>query len=285
MPSWASETTSPDLIRGLTPRRPRLRSLREATRSRRACPREGGGLGLRRADIHAEHLAPPVRVDADSDDHRDRDDPMVAADFYIGRRPARHKASRLQGADRGRLSPARRSPRTGATPGSSRRPLRPSRVRDRRPSGSRRPEYRLPESPRSAPSRPSAAARESSESTTPSEASGCEAHRPGARLPVPVAIAVALGEPVGRAFAMGDAGSGAHFHLHRPLSGEGDHVAQNVRIGGLLHQPATPPAGTRPFVAAIGGSKRAGSPPRAVPRARAIHDLKRLSFVSSSNYS
>jgi hypothetical protein len=30
---------------------------------------------------------------------------------------------------------------------------------------------------------------------------------------------------------MGDASSDAHFHLHQPLSGEGDHVAQNVRVG------------------------------------------------------
>ncbi len=37
---------------------------------------------------------------------------------------------------------------------------------------------------------------------------------------------------------MGDARSDAHFHLHQPLGGEGDHVAQNVRIGGLLHKPA-----------------------------------------------
>ena len=63
-------------------------------------------------------------------------------------------------------------------------------------------------------------------------------HRAGPRLPVPVAIAVALGEPVGRALAMRRAGPGADLHLHQPLGGEGDHVAQNVRIGGLLHERA-----------------------------------------------
>src|SRR5271154_5587963 len=43
------------------------------------------GLGLRGADVHAEHLAPPVRVHADGDDHGDRDDAMVAAHFDVGR--------------------------------------------------------------------------------------------------------------------------------------------------------------------------------------------------------
>ncbi len=37
------------------------------------------GLGLRRADRQAQYLAPAVAVDADRDDHRDRDDATVAA--------------------------------------------------------------------------------------------------------------------------------------------------------------------------------------------------------------
>ena len=39
------------------------------------------GLGFRRADGQAQHLAPAVAVDADRDDHRDRDDVAVAARF------------------------------------------------------------------------------------------------------------------------------------------------------------------------------------------------------------
>ena len=62
--------------------------------------------------------------------------------------------------------------------------------------------------------------------------------RAGARLPVPVAVAVALGEPVGRTLAVRRAGLGADFHLHQPLGGEGDHIAKNVGVGGLLHQRA-----------------------------------------------
>ena len=63
-------------------------------------------------------------------------------------------------------------------------------------------------------------------------------HRPGTRLPVPVAIAVALGEPIGRALAKTSAGPRANLHLHQPLGGEGDHLAQNVGVGGLLHKRA-----------------------------------------------
>ena len=36
------------------------------------------GLGLRRADVHAEDLPPAVGVDADRDDHGDRDDAAVS---------------------------------------------------------------------------------------------------------------------------------------------------------------------------------------------------------------
>lgn len=36
------------------------------------------------ANSHAEHLAPAVSVDADGDDHRDRDDLMIPATFHLG---------------------------------------------------------------------------------------------------------------------------------------------------------------------------------------------------------
>jgi hypothetical protein len=43
------------------------------------------GLGLRRADRQAQHLAPAIVIDPDRDDHRDRDDATVAARLHIGR--------------------------------------------------------------------------------------------------------------------------------------------------------------------------------------------------------
>ena len=42
------------------------------------------GLGLRGADLHAEHLAPAVAVDADGDDRGNRDDAAVLADLHVG---------------------------------------------------------------------------------------------------------------------------------------------------------------------------------------------------------
>ena len=69
MPSWASEMTS------LTPRRPRRARLRRKSIQ---------GLGLGRADRHAEHLAPAVAVDADGDGDRNRDDAAVLADLEVG---------------------------------------------------------------------------------------------------------------------------------------------------------------------------------------------------------
>ena len=58
-----------------TTRRPRRESF-EAIRPE--------GFGLRRADVHAKQLAPAVRVDADDNDNRHRDDPPVLAHLQVG---------------------------------------------------------------------------------------------------------------------------------------------------------------------------------------------------------
>src|SRR5262245_47063721 len=42
------------------------------------------GLGLGRADIHAEHFASPVCIDGDGDDDGDRDDAAGLADLHVG---------------------------------------------------------------------------------------------------------------------------------------------------------------------------------------------------------
>jgi len=43
------------------------------------------GLGLRRSDIHAEHLAAAVAVDADRDDYRRRDDAPTLTRLHVSR--------------------------------------------------------------------------------------------------------------------------------------------------------------------------------------------------------
>jgi hypothetical protein len=52
------------------------------------------------------------------------------------------------------------------------------------------------------------------------------------------AIAVALDQPPGALLAIGRAGQADDLHLHQPLCGEADHLAQQVRIGSLLDQAA-----------------------------------------------
>ena len=71
------------------------------------------------------------------------------------------------------------------------------------------------------------------------------------RLPVAIAIAVALDQPVGRAFAERGSSQPGHFHLHQPLGRKADHVAQNVGVGGLLHERAK----RRWFLGCVGGSQ------------------------------
>ena len=98
MPSWASETTS------LTPRRPRRVSLRRNSVQ--------NGLGLGGADVHAEHLAPAVAVDADRDDHGDRDDAAVLAHLHVGGVDPQVGPVALDRPVEEGLHLARRSPRT-----------------------------------------------------------------------------------------------------------------------------------------------------------------------------
>ena len=60
----------------------------------------------------------------------------------------------------------------------------------------------------------------------------------GARLPVPVTIAVALGEPQRVLLAIGSAGGGPYLQLHQPFGGKADHLAQQIGVRGLLHEGA-----------------------------------------------
>ena len=61
-------------------------------------------------------------------------------------------------------------------------------------------------------------------------------HRSGARLPIAVAVAVALRQTVGRAFAMGRAGAALNVQLHQALGGKADHLAQKIGVGGLFQK-------------------------------------------------
>jgi hypothetical protein len=61
-------------------------------------------------------------------------------------------------------------------------------------------------------------------------------HRSRPRLPVAVAVAVALSEAARGAIAMRRAGAAFNVQLHQPPGRKADHPAQKVRVLGLLQK-------------------------------------------------
>ena len=98
MPSWASEIDELDAA--------------QAAPAQLAQELGPEGLGLRGADVHAQHLAPAVGVDADRDDHRHRDDAVVAAHLHVGGVEPEVGPVALDRAVEEGFARARRSPRT-----------------------------------------------------------------------------------------------------------------------------------------------------------------------------
>jgi hypothetical protein len=62
--------------------------------------------------------------------------------------------------------------------------------------------------------------------------------RAGPRLPVALAVAVALGEPLGGLLAIARAGQSRDLQLHQALGRKADHLAQQIGIGALLYDGA-----------------------------------------------
>jgi len=60
--------------------------------------------------------------------------------------------------------------------------------------------------------------------------------RPGAGLPIPVAIPVSVREPVGAAFAMRRTGQVLYLQLHQPMRRKPDHLAQQIGVRTLLQK-------------------------------------------------
>ena len=194
------------------------------------------GLGLRRADRQAQHLAPAVAVDADRDDHRDRDDATVAARLHVGRiqpdigpfaleRPVeegRDLAVDLvaQPADLA-LRDAGHAHRLDQLVDRAGRDALDVGFLDHRGQ-------RLLGHP--------ARLQEAGEVAALAQLGDAQLHRPGAGLPVALAIAVALGEPIGAAFAVRRAGQALDFQLHQPMRGKADHLAQQIGVGALLQE-------------------------------------------------
>ena len=98
MPSWASEIDQLDAA--------------QAAAGQLAQELGPEGLGLGGADVHAQHFAPAVAVDADGDDDGDRDDAAVLADLHIGGVDPEIGPVALDRPVEEGLHLARRSPRT-----------------------------------------------------------------------------------------------------------------------------------------------------------------------------
>jgi len=60
------------------------------------------------------------------------------------------------------------------------------------------------------------------------------------RLPVAITIAVALRQAIGTLLAIAGTGMSANLHLHQALGGKADHLAQDIRVRGLLQDPEQP---------------------------------------------
>ncbi len=221
-PSWASEIDQLDAAQAALP------ELAQKGRPE--------GLRLRGADVHAQHLAAAVAVDADGDDHRGGDDPAVLADLHVGRvepeigpvaldRPVEeglHLAVDLlaQPADLA-LGDAGHAHRLDQLIDRAGRDALDVGFLD---DGGER---LLGHAPRLEEAREVAASPELGDP---------ELDGAGPGLPVPIAVAVALRQPLGALLAIGRTGELADLQLHQPLGGKADHLAQQVGVRSLLDQ-------------------------------------------------
>jgi hypothetical protein len=196
------------------------------------------GLGLRRADRHAEHLAAAVGVDRDRDGHRDRDDSAGFAHLHVGGvdpeigpialdRPLEEGAHALvdlgaQAADLA-LRDARHAERLDQLIDAAGRDAVNVGLLDHRRQRLLRYPARL---------------QEAREVAALPELGEAQLDRPGAGRPVPPPVAVAMRQPVRRPLAIGDAGQALHLELHQAFGGEGDHLAQEIGVGALLQKLA-----------------------------------------------
>ncbi len=195
-------------------------------------------LGLRGADLHAQHLAPAVGVDADGDDDGDRDDAPAAAHLQVGGvdpqigpvaldRPVEeglHLAVDL-------LAQPRDLALGDAAHAHGLDQIVDRAGRDALDVGflDHRGERLLGHAAR---------LQEAREVAALPELRDAQLDGAGPRLPVAVAIAVALGRPQRVLLAIAGAGRRSHLQLHQPLGGKADHLAQQIGVGGLLHERA-----------------------------------------------
>src|SRR6202008_3652281 len=190
------------------------------------------------ADVHAEHLAAPVAVDADRDDHRDRDDPTVLAHPHVGGVDPQIRPVALDRTGEERLHlvvDLTTQPRDLAL-GDTAHAHGLHQIVDRAGGDAlhvgllhHRGERFLGHAAR---------LQEAREVGAFAQLGDTQLDRTGAGLPDPVAVAVALGQTLGALLAVSRSGLAFDLQLHQPLGGKADHLTQQIGIRGLLHERA-----------------------------------------------
>src|SRR5467141_3166384 len=182
------------------------------------------GLGFRRADRQAQHLAPAIAIDADRDDHRDRDDVAVAARLHIGRiQPDIGPLALERTVEKGHdlavdlaaqprylaLRDAGHAHRTDQLVDRAGRYALDVSFLDHRG------ERLLGHPPR---------LQEAREITAPAQLGDAQLDRTGARLPDPIAVSIAVIDPLGAALTVPGAGQALDLQLHQTLRGKANHL-------------------------------------------------------------
>src|SRR6201996_7040990 len=195
-------------------------------------------LGFRRADIHAENLAPAIGIDADRNDHRHRDDASLAAHLHVGGvdpqvRPVALDRAMQEGLH---LVVDLRAQPADLAFGDAAHPHRLDQIVDRAGRNTlhigfldHRGERLLGHPPR---------LQEAGEVRALAQLGNTQLDRAGAGLPIAVAIAVALHQALNALLAVARARHGADLQLHQTLGRKTDHLAQQIGIRGLLHERA-----------------------------------------------
>ena len=194
------------------------------------------GLGLRGPDAHAQHLTLPVGVDGDGDYHGHRDDPPGLAHLHVGRIDPQIRPVAFDRAVQERPDPL---VDLGAQPrdlalGDPAHAHRLHQLVDRAGRDAldvglldHRGERLL--------GRP-ARLEEPGEVAALSQLRDLQIDRAGARLPEPVAVAVAAVGPLGASLAVGGRAQALDVHLHHALGDVLDHLAQQVGVGPLFSE-------------------------------------------------
>ncbi len=193
-------------------------------------------LGLQGTGGHAEHLAPPLGVDRNGDYHGRRDDAAALALLQVGgvdpeiwplaldraRQKGVHPLVDLDD------QPAHLALRDAT------RAHRLHQIVNR--AGRHAMDVSFLNHRRQRLLRGSTRLQEAGKVAAPPELRDRQLDPPGARVPGPLTIAVALVEPVRRAGAHRHPRPGFDFHLHHALGGKRQHAAHQIRIRLLLDQ-------------------------------------------------